>query len=111
MAASVPLKPVSLRREADGLAIDWSDGVRTFVTWQKLRSNCPCASCLEERGKPVDPFRILKPTEMAAGAPQPVQMVPRGHYAYQIVWNDQHETGIYTLELLRQLSEVKNPQS
>ena len=34
-------------------------------------------------------------------------MVPRGHYAYQIVWNDGHDTGIFTLEQLRQLSEIK----
>ena len=52
------VRPVSLKREGDGLAVEWSDGVRTFVTWQVLRKNCPCASCLEERGKPADPFRV-----------------------------------------------------
>ena len=44
-----------------------------------------------------------------AGPPQPVRMVPRGHYAYQIVWTDGHDTGIYTLELLRQVGEPAPP--
>lgn len=98
------MKPRTLRREDDGLKIDWDDGVSTFVTWQTLRTACPCAGCGEERAKPVDPFRILSEKEVAAGNPQPVSMKPIGHYAYQIVWNDGHDTGIYTLDNLRSLS-------
>jgi DUF971 family protein len=107
MSAVPELKPTSLRREGDGLAIDWNDGVRTFVSFRTLRKNCPCASCNEERQKPPDPLRLLSDREVAAGAPQPVKMQPRGHYAYQVVWNDGHDSGIYTLELLRQLNEPK----
>src|SRR5262245_18969593 len=83
-AADIP-RPLAVRREGDGLAIDWADGLRTFVSFSYLRSNCPCATCADERAKPVDPFRILKPEEVAAGSPRPVAMHPRGHYAYQIV--------------------------
>jgi DUF971 family protein len=107
MSAGAELKPLSLRREGDGLAIEWSDGVHTFVAWRTLRKQCPCASCNEARPQPADPFKVLSETEVAAGAPEPVRMVPRGHYAYQIVWNDGHDTGIFTLEQLRQLSEIK----
>jgi DUF971 family protein len=106
MSAGADLKPLALRREGDGLAIDWTDGARTLVAWQKLRKNCPCASCNEERQKPPDPFKLLSDKELG-GPPQPAKMVPRGHYAYQIVWADGHDTGIYTLELLRQLSDPK----
>ena len=98
-----PPKPLSLRREGDGLAIDWSDGLRTFATWRHLRANCPCASCIEARAKPADPFHVLKPQEVTAGPPQPVAMKGLGHYAYQIVWNDGHDTGIYSLDVLREL--------
>ncbi|HJZ89255.1 MAG TPA: DUF971 domain-containing protein [Gemmataceae bacterium] len=104
MSAEPPLKPTALRREGDGLAVDWNDGARTFVTWRALRKACPCATCNEERQKPPDPLRLVSDREVAAGAPQPAQMVARGHYAYQIVWNDGHNTGIYPIELLRQLS-------
>jgi DUF971 family protein len=98
-------RPASLKREGDGLKIEWSDGTTTVASWRVLRLNCPCASCLEERSKPADPFRILTPEEVAAGAPAPVAMTPVGHYAYQIKWNDGHDTGIYPLELLRNLGQ------
>jgi DUF971 family protein len=101
------LKPLSLRREGDGLRIDWSDGATTFATWRHLRTNCPCAACQEERAKPQDPFRVLSDREVVAGAPAPVAMTPVGHYAYQITWNDGHATGIYTLETLRILGEPR----
>ena len=98
-------RPLAIRGEgADQLVIDWSDGVRTTYTWQQLRKNCPCAGCREEREKPPDPFRILKPEEMRPLAP--VSMAPVGRYAYKITWSDGHDTGIYTLEHLRQLGTI-----
>lgn len=105
MSANVQLKPVSLRREGDGLLVEWSDGVRTFISWRELRAKCPCATCLDKKEQPPNPLRVLTPQEIAAGAPQPVRMEPRGYYAYQIVWNDGHDTGIYSLDLLRQISK------
>ena len=51
--------PLRLKREGDGLRIDWADGVSTFVTWRTLRSKCPCATCTDERAKPPNPFRVL----------------------------------------------------
>jgi DUF971 family protein len=97
--------PLALRREGDGLLVEWSDGSSTFATWRHLRANCPCASCIEKRNQPPNPLQILSPQEVAAGAPEPLKMSPRGYYAYQIAWNDGHDTGIYSLELLRQLSK------
>ena len=99
--------PTALRREGDGLRIDWADGSSTFTAWRTLRKACPCAGCTEDGKKPPDPFRVLTPQEVAAGAPAPVSMVPVGHYAYQITWNDGHSSGIYPLELLRKLGTAK----
>ncbi len=99
------LLPLSLKREGDGLKIEWNDGSVTTVAWRKLRTSCPCATCMEERKKPADPFRLLSPQEVAAGAPAPVAMTAVGRYAYQIKWNDGHDTGIYPLSLLRELGE------
>lgn len=96
-------RPDSLRRDGDDLVIQWSDGVRTRVTLKALRDACPCASCDEARKRPPDPFRVLTPRELEAGPPRPTAMPARGHYAYQVVWNDGHDTGIYSLRLLRQL--------
>jgi DUF971 family protein len=96
-------KPLTLRREGDGLRIEWADGTSTFATWKQLRANCPCAGCLDEKAKPPDPFKVLSPREVEAGPPAPVSMAPVGHYAYQITWTDGHGAGIYTLETLRSL--------
>jgi DUF971 family protein len=100
------VRPAVIRREGqDRLFIEWTDGAKGFVTWDKLRSNCPCATCREDRAKPPDPFHILSEREVQAGAPQPMAMSPVGNYAYKIVWNDGHDSGIYTLESLRELCE------
>jgi DUF971 family protein len=103
-SGSGPLLPVSLRKEGDDrLVIDWNDGHRGVVTWQHLRDNCPCAGCREQREKPPDPFRILKPNELVPL--RPVAMKPVGRYAYQITWSDGHDSGIFTLEQLRALCQ------
>jgi DUF971 family protein len=68
-----------------------------------------CGSCATRALAPAAtknaPFRVLSEKEMQAGSPMPVAMPARGAYAYQIVWNDGHDTGIYKLELLRELCE------
>lgn len=95
--------PTTMRRDGDRLLIEWSDGLVAGIAWATLREACPCAGCREEREKPADPFRILKPQEIVPLAP--VSMPRVGRYAYKIVWSDGHDTGIYTLEHLRELSE------
>lgn len=102
--AEAPL-PKSIRREGDGLLIEWTDGFRGAIAFRKLRDACPCATCNEKRQQPPNPLQLLSDAELRAGAPVPVAMPARGAYAYQIVWNDGHDTGIFSLELLRKLSD------
>ncbi len=102
MTAADGTVPTSMRREGDYLVIDWSDGTIARLSWKMLRDACPCAGCREERDKPADPFRILKPQELVPLAP--VAMPKVGRYAYKIVWSDGHDAGIFTLEHLRELS-------
>jgi len=103
------VRPVKLRRQGeDQLVIEWSDGHVSVYHWRTLRAACPCATCREEREKPVDPLRVLSAQEvaaLAAGPPRALSMTPVGHYAYQIHWSDGHATGIYTFETLRNLCE------
>ncbi len=99
-------RPVALKKEGDDrLLIDWSDGHQSVHTWKHLRAECPCAGCREERDKPPDPFRILKPAELAPLRPMKIE--PVGHYAYRIVWSDGHDAGLFTLEHLRHLCECE----
>ena len=101
---SGPLMPVALGRDGpERLVIEWNDGHRSVYTWTHLRDQCPCAGCREERQKPADPFRVLKPSELV---PLAAVSMPRvGRYAYKIVWSDGHDTGIYTLQHLRSLCQ------
>jgi DUF971 family protein len=100
--------PVALQKDGEErLVIEWSDGHRSVYAWQHLRSHCSCASCREERERPPDPFRILKPSEIPQGPLRPVAMVPLGHYAYKITWSDGHDAGIYTFEALRDLCQCQ----
>ena len=103
---SVPgsLTPLSLSKEGDErLAIQWSDGHRAVYSWTHLRHECPCAGCRDERQKPPDPFRVLKPSELVPL--KPLRIEPVGRYAYKITWSDGHDSGIYTLEHLRALCQ------
>jgi DUF971 family protein len=99
--------PVGLQRDDQGrLLIDWSDGQRRRYTARALRDACPCATCREKKRQPVDPLAL--PILSPANA-QPLRiadMQPVGNYAYGIAFNDGHDTGIYSLDLLRQLGEV-----
>ena len=106
MSTSQPLRPVSLRKEGDDhLLIEWSDGQRRRYGFKALRDACPCATCREKRSAPQDPLAL--PT-LKAGQLAPLSitgMKPVGNYAYTIAFSDGHDTGIYSLELLRELGE------
>jgi DUF971 family protein len=110
--AAASLKPIALRKDgSERLVIEWNDGHRSFYTWKNLRDACPCATCRDEHTRPPDPFRILTPAELAPKPPlAPKEFTPVGHYAYKIVWNDGHDTGLYTLENLRALCECPECQ-
>ena len=107
MAAQTPAEPPpqGIRRVGDALEITWADGTPTRVPLGKLRANCPCASCDDARSKPKNPFHVLSEREAQAGPLAITGMKPVGHYAYQVTWNDGHNTGIYSLTALRNLSE------
>jgi DUF971 family protein len=101
------LSPRSLRNAGDALEIDWSDGLTQRVSWRKLREACPCASCRVERAQPPKSqplLAVLSPAETQPLAP--VSMRPAGNYAYAIAFSDGHSSGIYSLELLRELGDA-----
>lgn len=92
--------PVALHRFAGGfLGIDWSDGNRTVLPYRWLRGRCPCARCVDEwtgertTGEAEVPFNV-----------EPVTVASVGRYALRVVWNDSHDSGIYSYEYLRDLS-------
>ena len=98
-------RPEAIRRRDDGaIEIDWSDAAAAAYTPRLLRDACPCATCRERRAAPVEtnPLAVLDAAECA---PLTISgMQPVGQYAYKIVFSDGHDSGIYTLEYLRELA-------
>ncbi len=94
--------PTSITLVNERLQIAWNDDLVLQYDPVDLRRRCPCATCNEQR------LRL----ELAREAPLPdtpdvtiVQMSPVGNYGYKITFSDGHDTGIYDLELLRQLGK------
>jgi DUF971 family protein len=76
--------------------IKWHDGAHTIYDYWELRTVCPCASCVDElTGKKVlDDSTVPKDIH-------PVKSAYIGNYALEILWSDDHSTGIYTFQKLR----------
>jgi DUF971 family protein len=97
--------PKQLGLSPDGqLVIEWSDGERRRYRVRELRDACPCATCREKRSQPAPLLQVLSPAETAPMAIADMQ--PVGNYAYAIHFSDGHDTGIFTLERLRELGEA-----
>jgi len=106
MPAESRLRPVELKKLGDDrLLIIWSDGQVGSIPWLKLREVCPCAICEDERNQPSNPLRVLKDSEIPRGPLKPTALTPIGQYAYKITWNDGHNTGLFTFDLLHSLCE------
>jgi DUF971 family protein len=89
------------------LVITWSDGEQREYTVSELREGCPCATCREKRSHP-QPAPLLPVLSAAEAQPLAIRgMQPVGNYAYAIAFSDGHDTGIYTLEYLRQIGQTK----
>ncbi len=105
------LQPVKLARaDEKSIMIDWSDGQRRQYSFRELRDACPCATCREKRSEAAPATANLLPVlSVAEARPLTIaKMEPVGNYAYSIEFSDGHDTGIYTLELLRQLGRQSN---
>ena len=97
------MKPRSLSvdRGAQTLEIAWTDGHLSLFGLDALRKSCPCAGCVgghANMGQLPDPALFHAPPERQWDA---VRLVPQGHYALRIVWDDGHDAGIYTWTRLR----------
>jgi DUF971 family protein len=109
----MPVQPVKLLLiDQQTLAIQWSDGQWQGYDVAELRRACPCAACISSAVEPAPsqdrPAPARSENEPRARRREPVeppirllQMDPVGNYAYRLRFSDGHDTGIYTLEVLR----------
>jgi len=90
------------------LIIRWNDGVEQTIPFRRLRKNCQCAACNQERIAPVKaPASSLTVLSAAEARPLMIdKMHPVGNYAYNIHFSDGHQAGIFTFEMLRRIGEM-----
>jgi DUF971 family protein len=91
-----------------GVDIEWNDGHVSHYGFVYLRDACPCAMCNDEREKtarrPGDPPTIPHGTlPMFRPTARPVSAEGVGKYAIKFKWSDDHDLGIYSWRLLREL--------
>lgn len=97
--------PVKIHFSVDDatMHIHWQDGCESVLPLERVRRLCPCAVC-EGRRSEDDGLQMITADQMASTAVvERVQKV--GRYAVQIVWEDGHDSGIYTYAYLRQLDD------
>ncbi len=95
------MQPKSINRVDHGIQIEWQDGHVSAYSAEHLRRACPCAVCKEV------PERVatgLLPLAALGGRKVDIlKAQPVGWYALQFTFSDQHDTGIYAYEFLRQI--------
>ncbi len=100
------------------LDIQWQDGHLCTYSITYLRSMCPCAQCrlVREGRDPHDIAPVTKPKPKSSLTILPgnysgaltvkhAEMV--GKYALKVQFSDEHDTGIFSFEYLREISPQK----
>lgn len=95
------IEPREISQESNSLLrITWADGRICDYQAAKLRRACPCAQCVNEwtGQRTLEPESISDEVEISD-----ISIV--GRYALNFRWSDNHETGIYSFQYLRDLCE------
>jgi DUF971 family protein len=98
---------MTLKRD-QGLEVTWADGKVSNYPLGYLRSMCPCASCKEVRGSTTQKKSSLTILPGNYVTPLTVTGVEKiGSYALRLDWSDQHGSGIYSFQYLREIMREK----
>lgn len=95
------IEPLQIIEEsAHRVSIKWSDDSETAYSAAVLRRSCPCASCVNEwTGQ-----KILNDDQIGDNLSfTHISIV--GRYALNFHFSDGHDTGIFSFDYLRKLSD------
>jgi len=91
-----PPTEIRLRRQSRVVEVAFTDGTRYSLSFEYLRTHSPSAE-VQGHGPGQDVLQIAK-EQVAVKAIEPV-----GQYAVRLVFDDGHDTGLYTWRYLREL--------
>ena len=97
-----PAAPQELAVAAGGaVQVKWRDGTEQVIPAHTLRSECPCAGCVDEFSgeKLLQPEQI--PTDIVVASTASI-----GRYAVRFDFSDGHNTGIYEFARLRAIGDA-----
>jgi DUF971 family protein len=104
---NLPPSKIDLKK-TENLAITWADGKVSVYALQYLRSMCPCAACKGVReGAQAKTGKNRQLNILPGNYADPLSVTNAelvGNYALRIDWSDQHGSGIYSFEYLREIS-------
>lgn len=96
------MKPQKIKVEKGNLYFTWKDGTEEQLSLKYMRDECPCAGC---KGETIL-LKSYRPAQLPVFHPEMYKIKginPVGDYAIQIVWKDEHDTGIYSWEYIKTL--------
>jgi DUF971 family protein len=91
---------IRLRRKSRVLEVAWPDGRRDSLAFEYLRVHSPSAE-VQGHGPGQDVLQIAKENV------QVTRVDPVGNYAVKLVFDDGHDTGLYSWKYLRELGETQ----
>lgn len=100
MSDTSPPINIRLRKQSRVLELDYPDAQSFSLSWEYLRVYSPSA---EVRGHHASQA-VLQTGKRNVGISD---LKPVGHYALQLVFDDGHDTGLYTWEYLYRLCTQK----
>ena len=91
-----PPTEIRLRRKSRVVEVAFADGTRYALSFEYLRTQSP-SSEVQGHGPGQDVLQIAKENVAV------LRIDPVGQYAVRLVFDDGHDTGLYTWQYLREL--------
>jgi len=88
---------IELREREQTLTVTWPDGHAYTYALRYLRGWCPCASC---QGHFAAQKTFIDGVDVRLETVEPV-----GSYAIRPVWGDGHQSGVFSVQYLRELEQ------
>ncbi len=98
------MTPKSIKVTDGKLNLEFDDETKIDIGLPYLREQCPCANC---KGETILLKTVRPPKRISTGEEmyKLTKIEPVGNYAVKLSWADGHDTGVYTWDYLKDLSE------